>query len=332
MTKTCFFDIFIYKLVIVKKEMNNTYGTVRPSVIDDIQRDIEIWYRYTPKRSNTDDAYKGFKKIPDSDVSTMLEISTIDDSVENVDYGLLPGMYNLKLPASIFSNLGFYTIYIKPKEIICEIKDVGVLTAYPDVRGIIIDTCNLDSSLRSLFKSDNLSGYRVEYFDSDSNGKNVRQEYYRLITSGNLCEPVSQNVTSSNTNSNGYRYNESGTLSFLTLTPSVSPSFIGSQKPFIGTPNQTISITNTKFDPVCVEIELCKNDFDTITTVLTGNQIRDLDNGTLTTYNENGEIFNQYEIFTLKDNFTTKPKYDVKKSREGNIDMSNNYPEIMGVD
>lgn len=309
--------------------MNNTYGTVRPSVINP-QTDIEIWYRYTPKRSNTDDVYKGFKKIPDSDVSTMLEMSTIDESVENVDYTLLPGMYNLKLPASIFSNLGFYTIYIKPKEIICKIKDIGVLTAYPDVRGIVIDTDIIESSSRILFKSNNLSGYRIEYFDSSTQGGTmVRQDYYRLITSGNSCEPVSQNVTSSNTNSNGYRYNESGTLSFLTLTPSVSPSFIGSQKPYIGKPNQTISITNTKFDPVCVEIELCKNDFDTITTVLTGNQIRDLDNGTLTTYNENGEIFNQYEIFTLKDNFTTKPKYDVKKNREGNIDMSNNYPEIM---
>lgn len=312
--------------------MNNTYGTVRPSVINP-QTDVEIWYRYTPKRSNTDDVYKGFKKIPDSDVSTMLEMSTIDESVENVDYTLLPGMYNLKLPASIFSNLGFYTIYIKPKEIICKIKDIGVLTAYPDVRGIVIDTDIIESSSRILFKSNNLSGYRIEYFDpSTQGGTMVRQDYYRLITSGNSCEPVSQNVTSSNTNSNGYRYNESGTLSFLTLTPSVSPSFIGSQKPYIGKPNQTISITNTKFDPVCVEIELCKNDFDTITTVLTGNQIRDLDNGTLTTYNENGEIFNQYEIFTLKDNFTTKPKYDVKKSREGNIDMSNNYPEIMGTD
>ena len=311
--------------------MNNTYGTVRPSVINP-QTDIEIWYRYTPKRSNTSDEYKGFKKIPDSDVSTMLEASIIDKSVENVDYTLLPGMYNLKLPASIFSNLGFYTIYIKPKEIICKIKDVGVLTAYPDVRGVVIDTDAIDSSSRVLFKSNNLSGYRIEYFDSSTQGGiMVRQDYYRLITSGNLCEPVSQNVTSSNTNSNGYRYNESGTLSFLTLTPSISPSFIGSQKPYIGTPSQTISITNTKFDPVCVEIELCKNDFDTITTVLTGNQIRDLDNGTLTTYNENGEIFNQYEFYTLKDNFTTRPKYDVKKSREGNIDMSNNYPEIMGT-
>lgn len=304
--------------------MNNTYGTVRPSVINP-KTDIEIWYRYTPKRSNTSDEYKGFKKIPDSDVSTMLEASMIDKSVENVDYTLLPGMYNLKLPASIFSNLGFYTIYIKPREIICEIKDVGVLTAYSDVRGIVVDTCTLRDEYRPLFKSNNLSGYRIEYFDDS----NKRQEYYRLITSGNSCEPVSQNVTSSNTNSNGYRYNESGTLSFLTLTPSVSPSFIGSQKPYIGKPNQTISITNTKFDPVCIEIELCKNDFDTITTVLTGNQIRNLDNGTLTTYNENGEIFNQYEFYTLKDNFTTKPKYDVKKNREGNIDMSNNYPEIM---
>ena len=122
--------------------MNNTYGTVRPSVINP-QTDIEIWYRYTPKRSNTSDEYKGFKKIPDSDVSTMLEASIIDKSVENVDYTLLPGMYNLKLPASIFSNLGFYTIYIKPKEIICKIKDVGVLTAYPDVRGVAVSYTHL---------------------------------------------------------------------------------------------------------------------------------------------------------------------------------------------
>ena len=309
--------------------MNNTYGTVKPSVINPAT-DVEIWYRYTPRRSNTSDEYKGFKKIPDNDISGILESSVIDDSVENVNYKLLPGMYNLKLPASIFSNLGFYTIYIKPKEIICQIKDVGVLTAYPDVRGVVIDTDAIDSRLRVLFTNNNLSGYRIEYFDSSTQGGTmVRQDYYRLITSCNLCEPVSQNVTSSNTNSNGYRYNESGTLSFLTLTPSISPSFIGSQKPYIGAPSKSISITNTKFDPVCVEIELCKNDFDTITTVLTGNQIRDLDNGTLTTYNENGEIFNQYEFYTLKDNFTTKPKYDVKKNREGNIDMSNNYPEIM---
>lgn len=312
--------------------MNNTYGTVKPSVINPAT-DVEIWYRYTPRRSNTSDEYKGFKKIPDNDISGILESSMIDDSVENVNYKLLPGMYNLKLPASIFSNLGFYTIYIKPKEFLCEIKDVGVLTAYPDVRGIIIDTETVDSSLRVLFKNNNLCGYRVEYFDSSIQGDGMeRQDYYRLITSNNSCEPVSQNVTSSNTNSNGYRYNESGTLSFLTLTPSISPSFVGSQKPFIGSPSKTISITNTKFDPVCVEIELCKNDFDSITTVLTGNQIRDLDSGTLTTYNENGEIFNQYEFYTLKDNFTTKPKYDVKKSREGNIDMSNNYSEIMSTD
>ena len=137
--------------------MNNTYGTVRPSIINP-QTDIEIWYRYTPKRSNTSDEYKGFKKIPDSDVSTMLEASIIDKSVENVDYTLLPGMYNLKLPASIFSNLGFYTIYIKPKEIICQIKDVGVLTAYPDVRGVVIDTDAIDSSLRVLFKSNKCCG------------------------------------------------------------------------------------------------------------------------------------------------------------------------------
>ena len=121
-------------------------------------------------------------------------------------------------------------------------------------------------------------------------------------------------------NSTGYRYNESGTLSFLSLSPSTSPSFKGStQKPFIGTPNQKIVISNTKFDPVCIEIEMCKNDFDTITTVLTGNQIRSLDNGLLTTLNENNEVFNQYEFYTIKDTYTKTDMYDIKKSKDGNF-------------
>ena len=142
---------------------------------------------------------------------------------------------------------------------------------------------------------------------------------------------MSQNLTSANTNANGYRYNDSASLSFMTLSPSTSPSFKSSQKPYIGSPNQKIVITNTKFDPICVEIEMCKNDFDTITTVLTGNQIRSLDNGLVTTYNENGEIFLQQEFSTIKDNYTTNDVYEVKKQRTDNIDNSVDYNGIMNV-
>lgn len=309
--------------------MNNTYGIVKPSVMDPT-KDVEIWYRYTPNRTNTEQTFNVFNKVANEDVSTMLTIAKIDDSIEDESDKSLPGMYNLSLPASIFGAVGFYTVYIKPKEIKCTIKDIGALASYPDVRGIVIDLGEIDGDNRTLFRSDNLAGYRVEYYDITPNGgSSERQEYYRLVTSSGLCEPVSQNLTSSNTNSNGYRYNESATLAFLTVTPSTSPSFKGSQKPYIGNPEQEIRLINTKFDPVCLEIEICKNDFDTLTTVLTGNQIRSLDNGLLTTYNDNGEIFNQYEFYTLKDNYTTNDKFDVKKNRQGNIDFSANYSDII---
>lgn len=312
--------------------MNNTYGTVKPSVIKP-ENDVEIWYRYTPSRSNTDLSFNTFKKISNADVSEMFKNAEISSEVLNeseIKDKNLPGMYNLSLPASIFGFVGFYTVYIKPRELFCTIKDVGALAAYPDTRGIIIDMNEIDSVDRVLFRSDNLTGYRVEYFGSSQNRNDFeRQEYYRLITSSGLCEPVSQNLTSSNTNSAGYRYNESASLAFLSLSPNTSPSFKGSQKPFIGSPNQKIVITNTKFDPVCIEIEICKNDFDTLTTVLTGNQIRSLDNGILTTYNENGEIFNQYEFYTIKDSYTRNDIYDVKKNREGNIDFSADYTSII---
>lgn len=313
--------------------MNNTYGTVKPSVIDP-SKDVEIWYKYTPSRSNNEEKYNTFKKISAVDVTTMLTKAEISEETleENeLKEKTLPGMYNLALPASIFGNKGFYTVYIKPKEILCRIYDVGALAAYPDTRGIVIDMNDIDNDDRVLFRDDNLTGYRVEYFGGTTEGdEDERQEYYRLVTSSGLCEPVAQNITNANTNSTGYRYNDSATLAFLSLSPSTSPSFKGSsQKPFIGSPSQKITISNTKFDPVCIEIEICENDFDTLNTILTGDQIRSLDNGRLTTYNSDGEIFNQYELFTIKDSFTNNDRFDVRKKLKDNIDFSIDYAETI---
>lgn len=306
--------------------MNNTYGIVRPSTID-VTKDVEIWYHYRPTRNSSDASFKNFKKI--DDVTSILSNSNTDNSIISDDTRL-PGMYDLSLPASIFGKVGFYTIYIKPKEILCTIKDIGALAAYPDVPGIVLDVDSITED-KALFGNDKLIGYRIEYFEIGDGGKLKRQEYYRLITSNNFCEPMSQNLTSANTNSNGYRFNDNATSTFITVTPSTSPSFKASQKPYIGSPNQKIVITNTKFDPVCVEVEMCLNDFDTITTVLTGNQIRSLDNGLVTTYNENGEIFIQQEFATVKDNYTNNAVYETRKQRIDNIDNSIEYNEIMNV-
>lgn len=311
--------------------MNSTYGNVKSAVIDPLS-DVEIFYHYRPTLNSEDTSYKNFKKIDNiTSVFTTVEIdeSALNSKGESFPDRVLPGMYNLSLPVSIFGKKGFYTVFIRPKEIYCTIKDVGALGAYPDISGIIIDMNSIDSN-RQLFGSDNLVGYRVEYLQYQGGGMQ-RQDFYRLITSNNFAEPITQNLTSSNTNSNAYRFNESGSLTFLTLSPSTSPSFRASSKPYIGTPNQPIIITNTKFDPVCLRIEICENDFDTLALSIDGNQIRALDNGLLTTYNEDYEVYKQWEFFTLKDNYNQNAKYEVKVQRKDNIDNSVNAESVMGV-
>lgn len=302
---------------------NNTYGTVKQAMFDPAS-DADIFYYYRPNRSSLSTAYAGFRQI--TDPSTILIQSTLDKYEDN-DIRL-PGMYTLKLPATIFGNVGIYTIYIVPKEFTCTIKDVGALAAYPDIRGIVIDMNDV-AQYRTLFGDDNLTGYRIEYMDYNADtGVNMRQEYFRIVTSNGFCEPVSQNLTSGNTNSNGYRYNASGSLSFITLTPSTAPSFKSNAKPYIGTPNQTIIIKNTKFDPVCVEIEVTEHDIETVSYMLEGEQIRNLENGRVTTYNFNGEIYKQMEYSTVKDNYHKKNIAEAKLDKSNNIDRSLDLEEI----
>jgi hypothetical protein len=304
--------------------MNNTYGSIRPSIVN-IANDVEIFYHYRPTRNSENTAYSSFKKV--SDVSSMLSMAEFEDSNEDTTDFRLPGMYNLSLPVSIFSNVGFYTVYIRPKEIKATIKNIGVLAAYTDINGIIIDL-NEQTDQTNLFQSDALNGYRIDYYDDDGDGLK-RQDYYRIITGCNRCEPITQNLSSANTNSTGYRFNSSGSLCFLTVTPNSSPSYKAGTTPFIGAPNQTIRIVNTKFDPVMLEIEICRHDIETLNTAIDGNQIRALDSGVVTTYNENGEIYSQKEYFSLKDNYTSSDKYEVKKDRTGNIADMPKYDEIM---
>ena len=78
-----------------------------------------------------------------------------------------------------------------------------------------------------------------------------------------------------------------------------------------------------------IDIEMIENDFDTISTALNGSQLRDLDNGLVTTYDRDNQIVLQHEHYTLKDNYTQNDKYEVKKSREGNIDYIDNSDEIL---
>lgn len=288
---------------------NNTYGIVKPAQFDP-SKDADIFYHYQPSRSVVNNT--GFQKI--NDVSKVLVKAKVDDINSTP---ILPGMYTLKLPVEIFGSVGIYTIYITPKEFKCEIKDIGVLSAYPDIKGIVIDI-NSVSEYRELFNNDSLIGYTIDYFDNNGD----RMDYYRVITTNTKCTPVTQYLTTTTSNSNGYRYNESGTLCFLTVSPSTSPNFKTTAKPYIGVPNQTIAIKNSKFDPICVEVEIVNHDIETLSYMLEGEQVRNLENGTVSIYNFDGEMYKQMEYFTVKDNYKQTSIAEVKINKGDNIDNS----------
>ena len=281
----------------------------------DIPSLVDISYCYHEKRSFDSLSTAKFKKLN----PTILTQANRDKDDEDFD-NVVDGMYNLQLPLSEFNKKGFYTVYIKPKEIEAVIADVSSLTAFPNVRGLVIDSASIkDSNMKEKALSNNgLVGYRIIYI-SDAG---ARQDYYRIITSNNRCEPVVQAPNSSSDKSYTYRYEDASPLTFVTVSPSSAPTFKENATPFIGKPTQKILLVNTYFEPIMLDIEMTTHDADTISYMLENSQLRDLDNGLVTTYNDNNEIYNQVEHFTLKDQYTGKPVFEVKQNKNNNVDFS----------
>lgn len=291
---------------------NGVYGLTVPSNIT--ADDIDIFYSYSPSRNSDDMVNSEFEKL-DSNLLTPTVLNTKVNSYDTV----VEGVHNLKLPLSKFNKKGFYNVYIKPKEIPVVIQDVAPLISYPDVRGLVIDSTSVPQQFQKLFKTNNeLVGYRVVYFND--NGE--REDFYRLVTSNNKVEPTIQNRSNDNQKAVRYRYNESSTLSFVTVTPSTSSTFKPNAIPFIGKSAQKCLFVNTKFEPILLEIEMVTNDADTLATMIDGSQLRSLENGLITTYNDNNEIFSQHEAYTIKDQYTGTPIYEVRKNKGGKIDHS----------
>lgn len=297
--------------------MIGSYGTVIPINIAnvDIPNLVDISYCYHEARSYDSITNAKFMHL-DSGILTQakreMENSDVDEYVE--------GMYNLQLPLSAFNKKGFYTVYIKPKEIEAVITDVGNLTAFPNVRGLVLDTMQIqNSSIKTKARKNNeLVGYRIIYLDENGN----RQDYYRIITSNNKCEPVVSAPNSSSDKSYSYRYEDSSSLIFVTVSPSSAPTFKNNALPYIGKPTQKILLVNTFFEPIQLDIEMTTHDADTISYMLENSQLRDLDNGLVTTFNNENEIYHQAEHFTLKDQYTGKPVYEVKENKKNSIDFS----------
>ena len=293
------------------------YGTTISINIanSDIPSLVDISYCYHEKRSFDSLSTARFTKLD----SAILTQARRDSSSSEFDE-VVEGMYNLQLPLSEFNKKGFYTVYIKPKEVQAVITDVSSLTAFPNVRGLVIDSASIeDGNMKEKALSNNgLVGYRIVYI-SDSG---ARQDYYRIITSNNRCEPVVQAPNSSSDKSYTYRYEDASPLTFVTVSPSSAPTFKENATPFIGKPTQKILLVNTYFEPIQLDIEMTTHDADTISYMLENSQLRDLDNGLVTTYNDNNEIYNQAEHFTLKDEYTGKPVFEVKQKKNNNVDFS----------
>lgn len=294
------------------------YGTIRPSDVS--PEDVQIVVVYTESRDDTQNFVLSTLDAQDVLRPYFNNNSTGGDPVE-----ILGGLYNLKLPADSFNKLGIYTLMIRPAEIRTTITDCGVLSSLPNVKGIVIDLNNVPSQYRNKFVNQGLVGFRVEYLNSD--GTKI-PNFFRIITSSFYCEPVVQNLTNTVQKSIRYRYVEGATnLLFCTLSPSSSPTNKPSATPFIGQPNQNIIITNTYFNPITTEIEIVDQDISTLAIALYGNQTKSLEDGIYTIYDANNNIYKQYNLYEIKDQFNTL-LYEVRQDRGENIDFSKAFNNI----
>jgi len=296
-----------------------TYGTIRPSDVS--PADVEILLNYTPSRDVTNNF-----QLSKLNASTLLTPYFHNSQTGgNAGVEILGGLYNLRLPATIFNALGIYTLYIRPIEIRTKITDCGILSALPNVKGLVVDITNVPAEYRDKFVNQGLVGYRVEYLQP--NGAKI-PNFFRIITSSFYCEPVTQTTTNTSSNTVRYQYvNGVTNLIFCTLSPSSAPSVKPNATPFIGQPDQNIIITNTFFNPMSLEIELVDQDISTLAIGLFGNQTKSINDGVYTMYDTSNNIYKQYNLFEIRDQFN-QLLYEVRQDRGNNIDFSKNFANI----
>jgi hypothetical protein len=289
---------------------NGTYGIVRPA--DITPDDVEIFYHFSPSRDSIGNVT--LQKLDPNEV--LIKIDNPNKVQSQVSgFEVFGGMYTLKLPTKTFGTKGFYTIIIKPIEIRTRIVDVGVLSAYPDTKGIIFDISSVPTAFTNRFENNGLVGYRIEYLNTNTATADAKiNNFYRVITSNNRSEPVNQNLTNTNQKAIRYRFNDNSTLTFCTVTPSSSSNINANVFPFIGQPNQQVIITNTFFNPLMIEVEMVEHDIETLAFAMFGNQTKSLDDGVYTIYNFNNDIYKQYNLYEIKDVYTGTPLFEVRES------------------
>ena len=297
----------------------SNYGTIRPADVS--PEDVEIILNYTPSRDET----QNFVLTKLDSQSILRPYFNNSSTGGNPNVEILGGLYNLTLPAEQFNRIGIYTLMIRPAQIRTTITDCGILSALPNVKGLVIDLNGVPQQYRNKFTNQGLVGFRVEYLNQD--GSKI-PNFFRIITSSFFCEPVVQNLTNTSQKSVRYRYTDGNSnLIFCTLTPSSAPSNKPNAVPFIGQPNQKIIITNTFFNPITLDIEIAEHDFSTLAIALYGNQTKSIDDGIYTIYDSDNNIYKQYNLYEIRDQFNDL-LYEVRQDRGDNIDFSKNFTNI----
>jgi hypothetical protein len=303
-----------------------TYGIVRPADIN--PDDVEIFYHFTPSRDKVGNA--NLIKLDSNAV--LIKIDNPNKSQSNVtNFEVFGGMYTLKLPVANFSTKGFYTIIIKPVEIRTTIVDVGVLSSLADIKGLLFDISALPPNFAGKFENDGLVGYRIEYLNTTATSEDAKvNNFFRVITSNNRAEPVNQNLTNTNQKAIRYRFNDNSTLTFCTVSPASASNVKPNVLPFIGQPSQNVIITNTFFNPIMIEVEVVQHDVETLAFALFGNQTKSLEDGIYTIYNFNNDIYKQFNLYEIKDQFTGVPLFEIREQRNV-IDFSKTFNNITTI-
>ena len=297
-----------------------TYGTIRPSDVS--PEDVEIILNYTPSRDETENFVLTTLDSP----SVLRPYFNNAATGGNANVEVLGGLYNLTLPADVFNQVGIYTMMLRPAQIRTSITDCGVLSALPNVKGIIIDLNNVPTQFRNKFAPQGLIGFRVEYLNPD--GSKI-PNFFRIVTSNFYCEPVVVNQVNTTQKAIRYRYVDGVTnLMFCTLSPSSSPTNKPNATPFIGQPGQNIIMSNTYFNPVTIEVDMLEYDISSLAIALYGNQTKSIDDGIYTIYDSDNNIYKQYNLFEIRDQFNAL-LYEVRQDRGANIDFTKNFTTIV---
>ena len=271
------------------------FGSKRLS--DCTSDDVDVLYSYSPNRDtmSTAQMLPLFNNVTSSEFIKMLGAD---------------GAYQLRLPATVFNQLGFYIILVKPKSYETQITDCSFIVSQSDTdiqvskKGIVIPKLQFQNS-------GGLVGYQIEYFDD--NGVKIKN-FHRIITSSDLVSIASNSSQSLPSSSQSYVLDDNGSLLFLTLTPDEASIVSNLKVADLGRANQKILVSNTFFDAVMIEVEMVDQTIKTLGYGIFGNSMRDLETGVYSVFDANNNLFKQYNLLTRKKTFSNG-EIDIKEER-----------------